>query len=360
VSAVPGQERPPAVPTLVAGTRIVHIGAAKTGTTSVQASFAAVRDTLPELGVLYPGTGSKHKVEMDQVLGRREGAALLRLRQALDDHPDHRVVLSAERLAQQLTPEVQRVHEVVGEPMHVVLTLRSVADFLASMWQQEVKSGETRDIDAWTRARLDAADRYNVLRRDDGVDVVHRWAREVGPENMTVIVLERSSPERLFAVFEALCGLSGGTLQVAELNRGLTWPEAELVRAVNIRVAAAGEAARADLRALVHMGVVSGLVRDWGADRGEAKPVLPRWSAQQVADLGARLADDVRASGVRVVGDLAELARTPQRDAPPPATAIAVGAFDAALHGLVRRTATMVRRRGGRVTRGALGREAVD
>lgn len=339
---------PATVEAVPAGTRIVHIGAAKTGTTSVQAAFAAAREQLAGLGVLYPGTGANHKAEMDRLLANRPGGALERLRTELAQHPEHRVLLSAERLAHQLAPGPQRVRELVGERAHVVLTLRSVADFLASMWQQEVKSGEVRDLDTWTRERLEAIDSYNLLRRDDGTGVARRWVREFGPEHVTVVVLERSSPGRLFEVFEGLCGLPAGTLRVSELNRGLTWTEAELVRAVNVRIAASGAAERADLRRLVHLGIVSGIVRDWSPEQGEARPVLPAWARAQVVEVAARLGDDVRASGARVVGDLAELERFPTRDMPGPVGAVPTGLLDAALHGLVRRTAAMTRRRSGR------------
>jgi hypothetical protein len=332
---------------LAPGTRLVHIGAPKTGTTSVQGSFAAVRGRLPELGVLYPGSDTKHKRETDQLF-RGGGAALDRLRTELDAHPDHRVVLSAEKLSTQLLPQVHAVRELVGEDAHVVLTLRSVGDFLTSLWQQRIKNGEVRDLDDWLRLRLQRIDDYNFLRRDDGLDVAGRWAQVFGPDRMTVVVLERSSPGRLFEVFEALCALPEGTLDVAELNRGLTWREAQLVRALNLLVAQGGADEDA-VRAFVHLGAVSGMALDWSPEHDEAKPRLPVWAAAAVEAEGSRLADAVAASGVRVVGDLAELSRVRVGENAA-VTTVPSGAVAAALHGMVRRTATMVARRSGAAT----------
>lgn len=331
------------VEALAPGTRLVHIGAAKTGTTSVQASFAAVRDELPALGTIYPGSDSKHKRETDQLL-HGGGPALDRLRTELAASPEHRAVLSAERLASQPARAVAQVRDLVGERSHVVLTLRSVADFLASMWQQEIKNGEVRDLDTWTRARLGEIDSYNVLRRDDGQDVAARWARVFGAENVTVVVLERSSPSRLFEVFEALCALPPGLLHVAELNRGLNLREAELVRALNLLVAA-GEADRDTVRSLVHLGAVAGIVQDWSPSTDEPKPALPAWAAPEAAAVGERLAEAVRASGVRVVGDLGELSRVGRTGDGAPVVSVPVGVVGAALHGMVRRTATVVAKR---------------
>ncbi|MBT0994595.1 hypothetical protein KIN34_09880 [Cellulomonas sp. DKR-3] len=334
----------PGVDALAPGTRLVHIGAPKTGTTSVQGSFAAVRARLPELGVLYPGTETKHKRETDQLFDGG-GAALDRLRAELADHPDHRVVVSAEKLSTQLLPQVQAVHELVGEQAHVVLTLRSIGDFLTSLWQQRIKNGEVRDLDEWLQDRLRRIDEYNFLRRDDGLDVASRWAQVFGADRVTVVVLERSSPGRLFEVFEALCALPEGTLDVAELNRGLTWREAQVVRALNV-LAARGEADADAVRSFVHLGAVSGLTLDWVPDRDEPKPRLPAWAASAVEAEGERLADAVTASGVRVVGDLAELSRVRVGENAA-VTSVPAGAVAAAAHGMLRRTATMVQRRRG-------------
>lgn len=335
------------VEALAPGTRLVHIGAPKTGTTSVQGSFAAVRSRLPALGVLYPGADTKHKRETDQLL-RGGGAALDRLRAELDAHPEHRVVLSAEKLSTQLLPQVHAVRELVGEDAHVVLTLRSVGDFLTSLWQQRIKNGEVRNLDEWLRLRLQRIDDYNFLRRDDGLDVAGRWSQVFGPDRMTVVVLERSSPSRLFEVFEALCALPEGTLDVAELNRGLTWREAQLVRTLNVLVSEGG-ADEESVRAFVHLGAVSGMALDWVPERAEAKPMLPAWAAAAVEAEGSRLADAVRASGVRVVGDLAELSRVRVGENSD-VTTVPSGAVAAAMHGMVRRTAVMVARRSGKAT----------
>lgn len=48
--------------TLPAGTRLLHIGPHKTGTTAVQGALFAAKERLPEYGVAFPAH-SRHPVE---------------------------------------------------------------------------------------------------------------------------------------------------------------------------------------------------------------------------------------------------------------------------------------------------------
>ncbi|GEL95183.1 hypothetical protein [Cellulomonas composti] len=324
------------------GTRLVHIGAPKTGTTSIQEAFADLRRALPDLGVVYPGNArvSKHKDEFDQLF-RHGGAAIDRLRAVLAREDERRVVLSTEQLASESPERVAEVRDLVGPRSHVVLTLRNVTEYFASYWQQEIKRGVTDGIGDWTQQRLEQIDDFSIFRRHKGDELITRWVSAFGADAVTVVVLERSAPERLFDVFESMCGLPSGTLVVREQNRGLTWPELELVRSLNERLRDGDVDDAREARRFVLSGIAPGLATGWTPPPGVARPRVPLEHQDAVQEVAHRLADAVRASGVRVVGDLAELSRPAAGVAPPTAPGVPEALLRAALDGLVNRVSAV-------------------
>src|SRR6478609_10604574 len=54
-----GMTTPHTVPLLPAGTRLIHIGHPKSGSTALQVAFARERTGLAEHGVVYPGRGHR-------------------------------------------------------------------------------------------------------------------------------------------------------------------------------------------------------------------------------------------------------------------------------------------------------------
>ncbi|UJP39549.1 hypothetical protein [Cellulomonas palmilytica] len=299
------------------GTRLVHIGAHKTGTSSVQGAFHDQREQLQACGVQYPGTDVNHALAFRALFGwasaETQSAGQHRLgdlRAALEADTTSRVLLSSEELTWADLDEARRVRELVGPRSHVVLTLRDMGGFLPSMWQQAVRNGEPTAFDDWLAARLRRPERVRTFHRTDGSWLTHRWAQVFGPEDVTVVVLQRSAPERLFSVFEQLLAIPAGTLAVSERNRGMTLPESEVVRRLNVRTRGMRVPA-ARRRALLYRGPVTRMLHDWVPPAGTPRPTVPAPLAEGVAELGRRVADEVRASGVRVVGSLDELSRVP-------------------------------------------------
>ncbi|ASR55051.1 hypothetical protein [Cellulomonas sp. PSBB021] len=331
------------------GTRLVHIGAHKTGTSSVQGAFHDQRAELQAAGVQYPGTDVNHALAFRALFGwasvETQTAGQHRLgdlRAALAADTTSRVLLSSEELTWSDLDEVRRVRELVGPRSHVVLTLRDMGGFLPSMWQQAVRNGEPTPFDDWLAARLRRPERVRTFHRADDTWLTHRWARVFGAEHVTVVVLQRSAPERLFSVFEQLLAIPAGTLAVSERNRGMTLPESELVRQLNVRTRRLRVPA-ARRRALVYRGAVTPMLHGWEPPPGTVRPTIPAPLVAGVAALGRQVADEVRASGVRVVGSLDELARVP---ADPPAsnttTSVPLDVATIALAGLLERAEELV------------------
>ncbi|HXZ71298.1 MAG TPA: hypothetical protein VEH31_10595, partial [Streptosporangiaceae bacterium] len=115
------------------GTRLLHIGPHKTGTTAVQDAFHIARERLPAYGVVYPGEGRQ---PLQAVLAVTGQPALLgepppgmahwaRLVRDVCAADSQRVVVSSEFFAGADDNAARRVLADLGGPrVHVVVTLR--------------------------------------------------------------------------------------------------------------------------------------------------------------------------------------------------------------------------------------------
>jgi hypothetical protein len=239
---------------------------------------------------------------------------------------DNRVVISSEGFADADDDGIRTVIEDLGrERVHVVITLRPLASILPSQWQQYVQGGLTLDYDAWldamfSKPRGTVSPSFWVRHRHD--ELVKRWAAVAGASNVTVIVADDADRDRQLRLFEQLTGLREGTL-VPELdlsNRSLTLPEIETVRAFNLAYRAEGLGTQLHTK-VMRFGAAEHLKRRTPA-ADEARIETPDWALQRAAEVAREIVDGIRASGVRVIGDLESLAApasTPDPDAPPAA-----------------------------------------
>jgi len=135
-------------------------------------------------------------------------------------------------------------------------------------------------------------------------ELVARWANVVGADRVTVLIVDPTDHERLLRYLEQLLAIREGTLKLQPdfLNRSLTVPEAEALRAFNAAMHEAG----------VSHGMVREIVRETISSyletrvppAGEAKIRLPAAFVPRVEPLAREIVDGIRASGVRVLGDL--------------------------------------------------------
>ncbi len=160
----------------------------------------------------------------------------------------------------------------------------------------------------------------------------------VGPDRVTVVVLADGDRSLLPTTFEGLLGLPEGRLagqSVPRSNRGLTAAEAEVVRRVNLRLR--GKLEWSEYNTLLRNGAIRRMVEVRSPEPDEARPELPAWVLDQVADEGRRVADQIARSGVQVVGDLADLSPAPQSPGGPakPAPDLTTVPIDAVVEALV-------------------------
>jgi hypothetical protein len=230
------------VAALPRGTTVLHIGAPKTGTTSLQQSAAGSRARLRDGGVMYPGRYENHRRFARSLLAERAPAHWSTgiLKQLVNNERDYALV-SSEAFSTAGARDLVPVREAFTMPTHVVLTLRPLPGMLLSMWQQRVKNAEFRPLDAW----LDEAFRElpmlhmpggDVFDESDGTNLVGRWADAFGPENMTVVVLDPTDRDHIFRVFEDLLGQRRGTLDRVTANSGMSAVETEFFRQAAERI----------------------------------------------------------------------------------------------------------------------------
>lgn len=312
---------------LPAGARLVHIGLPKTGSTSLQTAFNALRPTLRRHGIVYPETGRalNHHTGASWLIGaplsyRADPAPRESewepMREEFRRAGENRGVLSYEMLCIAEQSGIERVRAELGPRTHAVLVLRNFGEFTTSYWQESIKRGIAAGLDDWVRDGVEAPGAPG----DSGsfscsqvITAIERWTAVLGPDNVTLIVLGEATS--LFGAFEAMLDLPAGLLSTGlsgqPANRGMTVPEAVLVRRLNEALLGESGLSAAEHRRLVLRGVVARLLAERQPGPDEPKLLLPQWAGEPAQQAGLRIAGAARDSGARVVGDLAELERWP-------------------------------------------------
>ena len=312
------------------GTRLLHIGPHKTGTTAIQGALHLARDRLAAEGVVYPGRGRQPLWPILAVTGqpallggpRPEISYWDNLVREIRAAGDQRVVLSSEFFAEADDATARRVIvDLGGARVQVVVTLRSLARILPSQWQQYLQNGFHFRYLEWLEGILSDPPRTptpGFWRRHRHDALVTRWAAENGPGNLTVIVVDESDRLMLLRVFESMLGLPGGFLVPEETaaNRSLTAAETELVRLLNKEFSRRDWPHRNYAR-FMRYGAVEHMKNARQPSPGEPRIATPAWALARAAEISAEMAANIEALGVNIVGDLSSLGKLPG-DGPDP------------------------------------------
>jgi hypothetical protein len=303
----------------------VHIGPHKTGTTAIQGALFDAREWLAEQGVEYPGDDrhpmyaalavtARPSMMGDATPNERHWRKLVDEVSATDDRT---AVVSSEFFAEADEEAIGRiVAELGGERVHVVVTLRPLVKILPSQWQQYVQNGLRMGYGDWLEHMLRKPPyeqpNPSFWRRHRHDRLIERWARAVGPQNVTVIVVDDSDREMLMRAFESLLGLPGGILAPVPdaANRSLTLGEIEMVRQFNIEFRSHDLPERLYSK-LLRYGAVPAMKMGRTPAPDEPRVTTPAWAREEAARVGAEIADHVARLGVRVVGDLGLLRKIP-------------------------------------------------
>lgn len=315
------------VPPLPTGTRLLHIGPHKTGTTSIQGALFAAKDAMPEHGVVFPAD-SRHP--MEAVLAACARPGMIGNTQPTERHWQRLVdqvkatgrrtsVISSEFFADAPDDETiaRVVEELGGERVHVLITLRPLARIMPSQWQQYVQNGLRMGYENWLEHMLKKAPyekpNPSFWRQDRHDRLVERWARVVGPERLTVVVVDDRDRGHLMRTFEQLLGLPDNLLQPVPdaANRSLTLAETEMLRKLNMEFR--GNGLPDELYSqLVRYGAVMHMKNACAPGPQDVKISTPQWAVEAAAEIGAEMAGRIGGMGVRILGDPALLSVVPQ------------------------------------------------
>ncbi len=307
------------------GTRLVHIGPHKTGTTTLQGAFHAARQKVERQGVHYASPNRQAKQAARAVAGRPSPYAggkvpaeshWTNLVGEVERSAARRVLISAEGFADAGPEAVRRmVDDLDPSAVHVVATLRPLGRILPSQWQQYVQNGLSKTYDEWLESIFNEPDKAatpSFWHRHRHDRLIARWAEVVGPERVTVVVVDDRDHESSLRTFERLLGLKAGTLKPAEgiYNRSLTRTEVELVRAMHAATIKLGIDKGLRLNIVLHGAGANMKLREPG--RGEPRIETPTWAQERVTAVTREIVDGIKASRVRVIGDLETLVEQPK------------------------------------------------
>jgi hypothetical protein len=302
----------------------VHIGTMKSATTYVQELCQANVQRLAEQGVLWPPADSPF-LAVAELQGRdveRPGhtGAWERLITAFAAHPGA-AVLSNELLAPVGRSVIRRIVEgCQPAQVHVVVTARDLGRVIPSHWQTTLKNGSTTPwADFAAAVCAEPAQRANgargrdtaswFWRRHDIPAILARWGHRIPRERCTVVTVPPpgADPREVGERFGAALGVdTADFVEPSHDNSSVGAWSAELLRRLN---AATPHFERHHHR----WGVQDGLVRCGLAGRaaGEPRFGLTGERLVWVRRRAERMIEEIEASGVRVVGDLADLCPRP-------------------------------------------------
>ncbi|MFF1702773.1 hypothetical protein [Streptomyces sp. NPDC058252] len=329
------RQRPRPLP---AGTRLLHIGPHKTGTTSIQGALFAAKDAMAGHGVAFPAH-SRHPMEAALAICARPGMMgdarpteghWARLLDAVRATGKQTSVISSEFFADAPDDEtIARIVDDLGrDRVHILVTLRPLAKIMPSQWQQYVQNGLRMGYEDWLDHMLRKAPyekpNPSFWRRHRHDRLVERWARVAGAENITVVVVDDRDRGGLMRTFESLLGLPDGLLvEVPDTaNRSLTLAETEMLRKLNMEFRGNGLPDELYSK-LVRGGAVMHMKNTCRPAPDDARIVTPAWALEAATGIGAEMAERIGTMGVRVLGDPALLSAVPSaaQDGPAPAAA---------------------------------------
>lgn len=293
---------------------VLHVGLMKSGTTFVQGRLEADRDLLATAGVLFPGpTWADQTRAVQDLIGSPHGrpGAWDSLVAEIRAWPGTAVV-SMEYLGPVAPARIARVLADLGAgpggtTVQVVVTVRDLGRAVPAMWQETLKNRHTwgwADFVSSLRSPDSDAGR-KFWRQQDAARIVERWTEGVGAEHLAVVTVPPAGapPTLLWDRFLDAAGLAHlrdlAWADAPRTNESLGVGSALLLTHLNALVE---DLDTADYNKRVKAFAKLGLVRH----RDEEEPIgfaVPDWLRERTTSSVQALAG----SGVRIVGDLADL-----------------------------------------------------
>lgn len=285
---------------------LLHVGLMKSGTTFIQGRLHANRELLAEQGVLFPGpTWARHAravSDLTESQHAQEGA-WASLAEELRAHAGTAIV-SMEYLGPISAERIRQVRDdLAGSPVEAVVTVRDLGRSVPAMWQETLKNRKSWGWSEYLTALEDGGDAGRRFWRQQAADrVVARWAEVLGPENVSVVTVPPpGAPGEL--LWERFCDVAGiapaAWVEAPRANESLGVASALLMGRLNEHL---GDLALPEYNKKVKALGKHVLVQR-RSDEQAIGFTVPRWLRKRARTMIA----GIEATGVRVVGDLAEL-----------------------------------------------------
>ena len=305
------------IPAAPKATTILHIGAPKCGSTALQSALFLNREALKNHGIEYIGaqahwiSAAKAVVGVADRVSRRvppisEWQSMVGwARRATGE--GRRALISSEWFASADEPCVERiVHDLGAESLSIVLMIRPLTATLPSAWQQSLKLRGTLGLQEWLETVLfqpeePRSKRVWLKHRYDAI--ARRWSEVVGPENVTIVVVDEKNRSGIFDDFSRIVGVPLGTLSVQpnRTNPSLSAFEADVLAELNAMFFVQGGTLR-EYRSGV-LRTFDGYVNS--IRQGEVqKSRIPSAMRSVVYERNNEIAQGLGAIGCTIVGDL--------------------------------------------------------
>jgi hypothetical protein len=298
----------------------MHIGAPKCGSTALQSWLDINRANLAAQGAHYVSEGA-HWIApakalvgaFDRVGGKpvpmREWERLVAaVRKATPDSGSTaRAIISSEWYAGASDDAVERaVRDLDGSRMHVLLFVRPLSSTLVSAWQQALKLGGKQSLQEWLTTIFDeptspTAERAWGKHRYDLIAA--RWAKRIGGDRVSIVVLDPTNPESLFRTVEEIAGVVPGSASAApsRMNQSLSPFESDVLLALNKEFYVRGGTLRGYRQGVLR--TFDGYVDSVRTGTPEKLRFPQSWEPR-VAALNEEIAAGIERSGAQIVGDL--------------------------------------------------------
>lgn len=328
------EERAKALP---ANSIMLHIGAHKTGTTSLQAALFAASKHLEEQGVINlvadgdetanPAARAVQRLPSSGSAGAPvDYAVWTRLVRQAQAHPNQLVAISAEAFA---VSESLVIKQIVGDlgldRLQVVITLRPLGKILPSQWQQDLHGAWlSLEFEEWLKETLkevkpikqmgplQVPHQFWYRHRHDAL--LQRWIDAVGSDRITLVVADDQRKSSLLEHFEKLLSLSAGTLSSTGItrNQSMTLPEMQIMQRYGELLESSELGKKIVAQSRYHKSLrILRKIRPENTD--DARLVIPAWCYERVSEIQQEMVERMQASGVAVIGALGQLNWLPER-----------------------------------------------
>ena len=316
---------------------MLHIGAHKTGTTSLQAALFAASKDLEEQGVINlvadgddTANPAARAVQRLPSSGSTGAPVAYNVWTTLVDqakaHPQHLVSISAEAFAVSEPLVIKTIVNDLGiDRLQVVITLRPLGKILPSQWQQDLHGAwVNQKFEEWLReilrdvrpmkqiGPLQVPHQFWIRHRHDAL--LQRWIDAVGSDRITLVVGDDQRKSSVLENFEDLLSLREGTLSsvAVERNQSMTLPEMQIMQRYGELLESSELGKLIVARSRYHKALRI-LRKIRSENTSDARLVIPEWSFVRISEIQREMVEHMQASGVSVIGTLNQLNWLPQQ-----------------------------------------------